>query len=36
VKEKKKRIAGEKKVMQEIRQESTNMQNDIKKEHEMR
>ena len=36
MKEKKKRIAGEKKVMQEIRQESTNMQNDIKKEHEMR
>jgi len=32
VKEKKERIAGEKKVMRQILDESTNMQNDIKKE----
>lgn len=32
VKEKKDRVAGEKKVLREIHEESTNMQNDIKKE----
>ena len=36
VKEKKLRITQEKKVIQEIKDESNNMQNDIKKEHEMR
>ena len=36
VKEKKLRIVQEKKVIQEIKDESNNMQNDIKKEHEMR
>ena len=32
VKEKKDRVAGEKKVLREIHEESTNMRNDIKKE----
>ena len=36
VKEKKLRITQEKKVIQEIKDESNNMQNDIKKEHESR
>ena len=36
VKEKKLRITQEKKVIQEIKDESNNMQSDIKKEHEMR
>jgi len=36
VKEKKLRITQEKKVIQEIKDESNNMQSDIKKEHQMR